>query len=407
MKIISKKGVKIYNDYYIDMEIVSLDRPKIVKIPTAYGGEAVVWQKTVGDSIKKFDIIAYLKHGIPVYSTYSGIFKEIYIGPDIKNVSGMQYAVIETKEDNTPLASMWSTALNDTKNGLKDIILKAGIVEEYTKKFLYEIVDNDSQYNTIVINAVDDQPYDLSKTAVLQEYKNEVIGGAKIFANAFNIKNIKLVLLKNFRTEHMIKNGVEGIMPIVLKGKYPMEPAIDEFALKQKGIVIGVQALKAIYRAAVFGEPQLSSVVTVWGNGVLNPRNLEVLNGTTVENMLFRCQANGVIERVIGGGIMRGYVASPSLPLFRGDSALTVMPLKKHNKLVDCINCGRCAGVCPMGLAPYYILRSSKNPGNLHAKQLCADLCIDCGACAYNCPARIPLNEKIRLFKMERGAQYE
>ena len=405
MKIISKKGVKIYKDYYIDMEIISVGLPKIVKIPTACGGETVIWQKTVGDLIKKFDVIAYLKNEIPVYSTCSGIFKEIYIGPDIKDVSGMQYAVIETREDNTPLASMWNTSLAQTKSGLKDIILKAGIVEEYSKKFLYEIIVNDKNYDTLIIDAVDDQPFDLSKTAVLTEYKNEVLGGAKVFASAFNIKNIELLLLKNFRTEQMIKSGVEDIMPTVLKGKYPASPAINQFAIKNNGIVIGVQALRAVYRAAVFGEPQLSSVVTVWGNGVLKPANLEVLNGTTVDFMLSSCKANGVIERVIGGGIMRGYVASPSLPLFRGDTALTVMPLKKHNRCVDCINCGRCAEVCPMGLAPYYITRSSKKAGNLHAKQLCADLCIDCGACAYNCPARIPLNEKIRFFKMERGAK--
>ena len=404
MQIISKKGVKIYREYYIDMEIVSTGLPKTVKIPTAYGGESVIWQKTVGDSVKKFEVIATLKNNIPVYSTCSGIFKEILLGPDMKDISGMQYAVIETKEDDTPLAPMWNTDFAETKSGLTDIILKAAIVEETTKKYLYEIINNDIEYVTLIIDAVDDQPYDLAKTAVLEAYKNEVIGGAKIFANAFGVKNIELLLIKNFKTEHMIKNGVEGIKPIIVKGKYPFSPVIKQFAMKQKGIVIGTQALRAVYRAAVFGEPQLSSVVTVWGNGVQKPANLEVLNGTTVDFMLSSCEASGVLERVVGGGIMRGYVASPSLPLFRGDSALTVMPLKKHNKLVDCINCGRCADVCPMGLAPYYITRSSKKSGNLRAKQLCADLCIDCGACAYNCPARISLNEKIRLFKKERGA---
>ena len=75
----------------------------------------------------------------------------------------------------------------------------------------------------------------------------------------------------------------------------------------------------------------------------------------------------------------------------------------KHNKVIfkrniECINCGRCAKVCPMKLAPNYILRSSHIPGENIAKQLSAGMCIFCGACSYICPSRLPLMAKIREY---------
>lgn len=399
MQLIAKKGVKIYRDYYIDMEIFPAVLPDIIKIPTAYGGESVIWQKTIGDTVQKYEIIATLKQNIPIYSPCSGIFKEISVGPELGDIIGMQYAVIETKPDNTPLAPMWSTDEAYTKEGLIEIFRKAGIIDETSKKYLYNILKASYEYKKIVIDSVDEQPFDLSKTATLLSYKNEIIGGAKIIAKAFGIADIELLLIKNFRTAELFKSGVEGIKPIRVSGKYPLTPVISQYTEANNGLLIGAQCCRAVYRAAVFGEPQLSTVVTVWGDGVEYPANLEVLNGTPIDALLSHCRATGIIERVVSGGLMRGYASSPSLPLFRWDGALTVMPLKKHHQTVECINCGRCASVCPVGLAPYYIIRSSKKIGESRAKHLCADLCINCGACSYSCPSRIPLNMLIKFFK--------
>ena len=60
-----------------------------------------------------------------------------------------------------------------------------------------------------------------------------------------------------------------------------------------------------------------------------------------------------------------------------------------------CVACGACAAECPVSCI-------TEGDGKFVIDEA---ECIDCGACAYNCPARIPLNEKIRFFKMERGAK--
>ena len=114
--------------------------------------------------------------------------------------------------------------------------------------------------------------------------------------------------------------------------------------------------------------------------------------------LLEKCSAIGILERVVAGGVMTGYVASVGDPVLRWDNSLTVMPIKKHSKTFDCVNCGRCAEVCPMKLAPYFILRNSNKTSEKIAKQLCAGMCIFCGACSYICPSRQPLGKKIREY---------
>jgi electron transport complex protein RnfC len=65
-----------------------------------------------------------------------------------------------------------------------------------------------------------------------------------------------------------------------------------------------------------------------------------------------------------------------------------------------CLNCGKCADVCPMHLMPmqtaFYAaskdFESAAKYGNTMS-------CIECGACAYICPARRPLIQAIRSTK--------
>ena len=135
MQLIAKKGVKLFRDFYIDMDIKAPFLPKTVKLPTAHGGEAVVFRKTIGDKIQKYDVIATLKNDIPVYSPCSGYLRGICIGPDLGEISGMQYAVIESLADSTPAFPLWETGVDASRRQLLEIIKKAAIINEITKEY--------------------------------------------------------------------------------------------------------------------------------------------------------------------------------------------------------------------------------------------------------------------------------
>ena len=62
-----------------------------------------------------------------------------------------------------------------------------------------------------------------------------------------------------------------------------------------------------------------------------------------------------------------------------------------------CINCGKCAQVCPVSLLPVLIMKNIKNDNRL--KSLKPEKCIECGLCSYICPSKIEVREFVREAK--------
>lgn len=394
----TRKGVKIFRDFYIDMEIKPPFYPKEVKIPLVYDGEEIHINKKVGDRVNRYEVVAVTSDGVFVRSSVNGVVTDIANGPDFGLYSARKYLSVKAEKGDLCTYPLWETETDYTKEKLLEIIKQAGIFNESYSKYLANTIDINQEYNEIYIDCVDEQPYDLSKTSVLTSYEKEVVMGAEILAKVFNIKEVKLFIMKNFCTEKFFKRKNNGVKIVKTSGKYPIFPKLQQKAFKKKGLLLSTQSCRAIYRAAYYGEAQLSSIVTVWGDGINKPCNLEVCNGTTVDEILNVCRAYGMLERVVGGGVLKGTALSLKWPLQRFHGCLTAIPIKKHHKTVDCINCGRCASVCPLGLAPYYLNRDEKIVGEDKVKQMCTERCVYCGACAYICPARIPLIDKIKKY---------
>ena len=68
----------------------------------------------------------------------------------------------------------------------------------------------------------------------------------------------------------------------------------------------------------------------------------------------------------------------------------------------NCINCGKCADVCPMHLMPMQTAFFTAAKEYENAEKYGGVLsCIECGACSYICPARRPLAQMIKTAKAE------
>lgn len=66
-----------------------------------------------------------------------------------------------------------------------------------------------------------------------------------------------------------------------------------------------------------------------------------------------------------------------------------------------CINCAKCADVCPMRLMPMYMDLYSRAGDLDSAVKYGLSSCIECGCCTYICPAKRTLVQSFRLAKKQ------
>jgi electron transport complex protein RnfC len=96
---------------------------------------------------------------------------------------------------------------------------------------------------------------------------------------------------------------------------------------------------------------------------------------------------------------------SLDVPIVKGTSGVLLMPGAESKRMapLNCIRCGRCVTVCPMGLEPILLAQLSENFLFEKAEKERIMDCIECGSCQYTCPAGRPLLDYIRLGKNKTG----
>jgi electron transport complex protein RnfC len=148
--------------------------------------------------------------------------------------------------------------------------------------------------------------------------------------------------------------------------------------------------------------------ITVMGDVVERPQNLEVFIGTPIGEILDYCGLTAEPRRVVIGGPMMGatqvemdspIVRANSGLLAFGESAATVPPT------TACIKCSACIDNCPMRLAPIDIQKAYRRDDVAALDKLMADLCVECGTCSYVCPAKQPLAQSVRLARAHLRAE--
>lgn len=87
------------------------------------------------------------------------------------------------------------------------------------------------------------------------------------------------------------------------------------------------------------------------------------------------------------------------MPVVKTSNALLAINHYDERRTSNCIRCGRCVRVCPLGLMPADIDRAYKIRNIEELKQLKVLLCMNCGSCTYVCPANRKLAETNQLAK--------
>ncbi len=275
---------------------------------------------------------------------------------------------------------------------------------------------------TLILNAVECEPYITADDRLMRERASEVVQGMEIMAYALQPGEC-LIGIEDNKPEAItaLREAVKDtrIEICVIPTKYPSggEKQLIKI-LTDKEVPSGkipadigvmcqnVGTAAAIYRAVRFGEPLISRVTTLTGEGIQQRGNVEVLLGTPIDWLLsqYGYQAEKT-ERLIMGGPMMGFTLNhANTPIVKTTNCILApsandLPLPPPAQA--CIRCGLCAEACPATLLPqqlYWFSRAQEYDKAEHHNLLD---CIECGACSYVCPSSIPLVQYYRHAKGE------
>ena len=235
----------------------------------------------------------------------------------------------------------------------------------------------------------------------LEDNKRRLLPGLEAALAAYSARPEALpVSLAVCRTKY--PQGAEKMLISALTGREVPSGSIPAAA---GCIVANVSTLKAVSEAFRAGKPLIERVVTLSGGACREPRNLLVPVGTLVSDLIegYSALDSGVAEIVAGGPMMGVAVKSPAFPVAKNTSGVLFLT-KKEAALSEegpCIGCGRCMKVCACRLNPVLIVRALKT-GNLEAaKRFGLMDCVECGTCAYVCPASVKLVQRFKTGKFQ------
>jgi electron transport complex protein RnfC len=364
----------------------------------------------------------------PIHSPVSGTVKAI---KEIRNFNGVMVKgiVIQADPSQPEFEKKPGKELESlTPEEIRQAAREAGLVGLGGAAFPTHVKLSppaDKPIDTVIINACECEPFLTCDHRLMLERPEELLAGARLLKVAVGASKVIIGVEANKADAADLLRGRASSFPEVevemLEVKYPEgAEKMLIFALTGRKVPPGklpsevgclvqnVGTAIALYEACAWGKPLYERVVTVTGPGVREPGNLLVRMGTPISVLIEACGGFvGDPVKLIMGGPMTGW-AQPdaSAPVVKGTSGVVVLT----SELVDlgeegeCVRCGKCVEVCPMNLAPNYIVQSTRRGQWDKAEMWGALDCFECGCCSYECPAYIPHVQYVRKAKARIAA---
>lgn len=281
----------------------------------------------------------------------------------------------------------------------------------------------------LIANACECEPYITADDSLLRSNPEQVLKGMQLMQKVLKPDHTVLAVEDNkqeaiFTLRKLIRN-YPGIELRVLPTKYPQgsekqliqavtgrQVPSGKLPVSAGCAVFNVASFAAMFRAVYWGVPLTQRIVTVSGETVNLPQNFLVRLGTPFQDLI--AAAGGLTdatERVVSGGPMMGISQENlSVPVVKATNAILCLPHDENGAAENpvCLRCGKCVGVCPMGLQPLYMYRYAMCSDAQELQRLHLMDCMECGSCAYTCPGKLPLMEQFRKGKaLVRNAMAE
>lgn len=406
--------------------IAVMPAPATLYVPLSqHIGKPAVAVVSIGQHVKAGELIGQADGAISsnVYSPVSGTVKSIEKRPTPTGKA--EHIVIEN--DGLYEETRLDPLVDPTPQQITDRITLAGIVGLGGAGFPTGVkLKSPVLVDTLVINGAECEPYITCDTRIMIEYAREFVSGARMLAHSLGLDRAYIGIEDNkieaiaALNKYIGESGSDDIIVAVLPTKYPQGAEkqlvygvtgrkIPTGALPSAvGVVVAnVHTALSTYFAVTEGIPLYKRIMTVTGGGITNPRNLWVSTGTLYNDVIEYCgglkEGARVVKMINGGPMMGTAVSGGTIACTKTTGCLLLMTDEEAftGKPSPCINCGRCARVCPMRLMPMYIDLYTRAGDVDTAVKYGLNNCIECGSCTFICPAKRTLVQSFRLAKKQ------
>ena len=355
---------------------------------------------------------------VPIYSSVSGVVvaKEVLFNAAIGRP--VSHIVIENDFKYEKEEVLNKVTLESSKEEIFAAIKEAGLVGLGGAGFpTYIKYNNPNGIHTLLINAVECEPYLTTDYHTIKEDTAYLLKGAQLLKKALGA-NEAIIAFKVKKDDMKAKilellPEYEGIRVIEVPDVYPMgwertlikqvfKKTYDRLPSEVGVVVNNAQTVIALGHALLDGEVLSKRLVTVSGNGVANPNNVICPIGTSAIELIAACggYTDEDINLIPGGPMCGKAVVKDEFPIAPQIGSLTVL---KHVQQVQqaCLRCGECTMHCPAGLQPVEIQIAVKKGDVDRMLALDAKSCVECGMCSYVCPSHIEVTDNIRKAKLQ------
>ena len=390
--------------------------PEIVSIPLCTGsfeGEAKV---NVGDKVKLGQMIglANARFYVPFYASCSGevIAIEKKMSARLKPCN---HIVIKNdfKDEKEYLEK--TIDLNSSKEEIIEFMKTIGLLGQGGAGFPAYIKYNTDKCETLLINAVECEPYLTADIRNIETNPEDFYLGVKLMFKASGAKKCKIGI-KEYHVETIellrgLFNNEEDIDICPVKDAYPygwertlvntlLGKRYDKLPIEVGAIVSNCTSAITLAMASKEKLPMYQRFVTISGENIKHPHDVFCRIGTSIKELIEACGGVKISPAniLMGGPMMGTCVTKDEVCINTISNGVTIY---KHEeiKAMSCLRCGQCVEHCPSSLQPCSINEAFKINDVKRLEALHVLDCIECGMCTYICPSKIEVTENIRRAK--------
>ena len=395
-------------------EILKIDSDEVA-ISLSIGSHTAAPTVNVGDHVKIGDLIGKRddKFYVPIFSSVSGEVVAIEKRMSARLLPAEHIIIKNDHKDE--ITNFDKLGLDANKEEIIDYMKKIGLLGQGGAGFPSYIKYSTDKCETLIINAVECEPYITADIRNIEENLDAFKYGVKLMLKASNAKKC-YVAIKKFHKETIAKlidlfKDEELINVFQAEDVYPMgwERTLVFEVLKKRyqslpietgAIVSNATSAITLGKTAMTGEYQYERIITISGDNIKEPHNVIARIGATIGELIKAC--GGVCESpailIMGGPMMGTCVTKDIVTITPISNAVSVFKEQQYQEY-SCLRCGRCVEHCPSSLMPVSIIDAYKFNDVEALSSLHVMDCVECGMCTYICPSKIEVTESIRRAK--------